>query len=203
MDTEPRGTAWGGIPRSDDHYGRSRHPRRHKAAAQRRRMMARALSWVRPAGLAALLLGAVARFACAQSLTAGTLSGTVSDSGGTSLADASITVSNHAGGLSWSASTPRDGRFVVPLLPPGAYDVLVERLGYRPKRVRDVPVRAGLVLDLPVALVPAPPPVEWTDSASFRGEAIQGSRAGISQWLDRKSTRLNSSHVRISYAVFC
>src|SRR5690554_1207377 len=25
----------------------------------------------------------------------------------------------------------------------------------------------------------------------------------LGQWLDRKSTRLNSSHVRISYAVFC
>src|SRR5690554_7587844 len=25
----------------------------------------------------------------------------------------------------------------------------------------------------------------------------------LTQWLDRKSTRLNSSHVRISYAVFC
>src|SRR5690606_6020138 len=26
---------------------------------------------------------------------------------------------------------------------------------------------------------------------------------GVSAWLDRKSTRLNSSHVKISYAVFC
>src|SRR3989442_14912583 len=28
-------------------------------------------------------------------------------------------------------------------------------------------------------------------------------RAGQWHWADRKSTRLNSSHVRISYAVFC
>src|SRR5699024_12372430 len=27
--------------------------------------------------------------------------------------------------------------------------------------------------------------------------------AGRNEWLDRKSTRLNSSHVSISYAVFC
>src|SRR5690606_39925469 len=26
---------------------------------------------------------------------------------------------------------------------------------------------------------------------------------GMSGWIDRKSTRLNSSHVKISYAVFC
>src|SRR5690554_7037461 len=30
---------------------------------------------------------------------------------------------------------------------------------------------------------------------------LRGVREG--DWLDRKSTRLNSSHVRISYAVFC
>src|SRR5690625_6545977 len=27
--------------------------------------------------------------------------------------------------------------------------------------------------------------------------------SGVRKWLDRKSTRLNSSHVAISYAVFC
>src|SRR5690606_40486075 len=32
----------------------------------------------------------------------------------------------------------------------------------------------------------------------------QARRDGVpEQWLDRKSTRLNSSHVKISYAVFC
>src|SRR5690625_6443817 len=36
--------------------------------------------------------------------------------------------------------------------------------------------------------------------AIMRTEAI---KAGSFLWLDRKSTRLNSSHVAISYAVFC
>src|SRR3712207_7821861 len=30
-----------------------------------------------------------------------------------------------------------------------------------------------------------------------------GHRVGVEGWLDRKSTRLNSSHANISYAVFC
>src|SRR3989442_2032005 len=34
-------------------------------------------------------------------------------------------------------------------------------------------------------------------------ELLAGRAAGHAQDLDRKSTRLNSSHVRISYAVFC
>src|SRR5690554_7776491 len=35
----------------------------------------------------------------------------------------------------------------------------------------------------------------------FTGRMMEGRR--YSEGLDRKSTRLNSSHVRISYAVFC
>src|SRR5947207_15071193 len=31
----------------------------------------------------------------------------------------------------------------------------------------------------------------------------EGPKAGIDPWADRKSTRLNSSHTVISYAVFC
>src|SRR5690606_41700624 len=35
------------------------------------------------------------------------------------------------------------------------------------------------------------------------GVGAVGSRVAAEQLLDRKSTRLNSSHVKISYAVFC
>src|SRR5690606_41861719 len=44
---------------------------------------------------------------------------------------------------------------------------------------------------------PSPPPGTATRTAACRSP----SRRGDSQ--DRKSTRLNSSHVKISYAVFC
>src|SRR5690554_1944864 len=40
------------------------------------------------------------------------------------------------------------------------------------------------------------------DNVVFR-MGISPSRNGARQLVDRKSTRLNSSHVRISYAVFC
>src|SRR5690606_919112 len=36
----------------------------------------------------------------------------------------------------------------------------------------------------------------------YRGEHLRIDRSGV-KTLDRKSTRLNSSHVKISYAVFC
>src|SRR2546422_8429871 len=41
--------------------------------------------------------------------------------------------------------------------------------------------------------------LEWSDARVFRN----ASRARILQEVDRKSTRLNSSHGYISYAVFC
>src|SRR6266511_5810808 len=34
-------------------------------------------------------------------------------------------------------------------------------------------------------------------------QAVRPHRAGVAEGRDRKSTRLNSSHVKISYAVFC
>src|SRR5690348_17535937 len=36
-----------------------------------------------------------------------------------------------------------------------------------------------------------------------RGAAARPAGRGDGEWLDRKSTRLNSSHPSISYAVFC
>src|SRR3712207_8836338 len=39
----------------------------------------------------------------------------------------------------------------------------------------------------------------WCEgSGGKRGDEVRGAR-----WVDRKSTRLNSSHANISYAVFC
>src|SRR5690606_40116109 len=42
-------------------------------------------------------------------------------------------------------------------------------------------------------------PVQGVDALHGGGERLHGGQAGQ----DRKSTRLNSSHVKISYAVFC
>src|SRR5437868_9824579 len=41
------------------------------------------------------------------------------------------------------------------------------------------------------------------ERALREGDARKAQRTEGKRWLDRKSTRLNSSHVSISYAVFC
>src|SRR5690606_33489576 len=40
-------------------------------------------------------------------------------------------------------------------------------------------------------------PIVWDFGSAAKHHAL------LNPWLDRKSTRLNSSHVKISYAVFC
>src|SRR5690606_40942624 len=45
--------------------------------------------------------------------------------------------------------------------------------------------------------------VEWYQKAAEKGNANAQFNLGVMYKKDRKSTRLNSSHVKISYAVFC
>src|SRR5690606_13571065 len=45
--------------------------------------------------------------------------------------------------------------------------------------------------------------ISWTDDVSVNGTKYDLDMDNKLAYLDRKSTRLNSSHVKISYAVFC
>jgi hypothetical protein len=116
---------------------------------------------------AAVLVAATAAPMAAQSLTAGSLSGTVLDSTGTALNQASVTVTDRATGLSRAAQTERDGRFTFTLLAPSQYDVLVEQLGYRPRLVQGILVFAGSNVDITVNVVAVPPPVTTVDTVLY------------------------------------
>src|ERR1022692_5262518 len=50
--------------------------------------------------------------------------------------------------------------------------------------------------DLDIVVLLAGPPAPYRESLQFRGWPVE-------LFVDRKSTRLNSSHLVISYAVFC
>src|SRR3712207_6889298 len=70
-------------------------------------------------------------------------------------------------------------------------------------RQRRRPAAAGLA-----SVLGMPPYREWTGEASAHGtnqggRLFDGFLALTASILDRKSTRLNSSHANISYAVFC
>lgn len=122
--------------------------------------------------LAALLL-ARAPAAPAQSLSAAAVEGVVRDTAGIPLEDAILTLSPTAGGRTRELVTLPGGRFGVPLLAPGTYTLLAERVGHAPRRVTGIALRAGAVTRVDVALTPtaaADPPVE---EAAFRAASAQ------------------------------
>ncbi len=118
----------------------------------------------------------------AQTIASGALEGIVRDAAGMPLGDVTVTLSSPDGGGSRTVGTPRDGAFRFILLPPGTYAILVERLGYRPKRIEGVPVQTGGTVRLNVSLTAAPPPVDAPEIVRFPVRSA-GSRAGVSQSL--------------------
>src|SRR5690606_8456876 len=91
---------------------------------------------------------------------------------------------------------------------PGVVEAQVERrvIESREKRVRLSP---GTELQLECRAQPhgpaqlRPAEVDLPAESGFERETHQDGVVTLEAGLDRKSTRLNSSHVKISYAVFC
>src|SRR5690625_6908256 len=69
----------------------------------------------------------------------------------------------------------------------------------------DTSAYADVIASGPVADDDAVAASEWASAIKERGELIRGGTTAnqVFSLIDRKSTRLNSSHVAISYAVFC
>ena len=88
------------------------------------------LKWSVIALALALLPPAAAAIAFGQS-TSGTITGSVKDTEGAPVVDASIKVSDPATNLSRTIKTNSLGVFSVPHLPPGTYTVTVERAGFK------------------------------------------------------------------------
>src|SRR5260370_39187498 len=78
----------------------------------------------------------------AQSSSA-TLSGTVTDANNAVVPGAHVTATNGATGLQREATTGGSGTFVIPLLPPSTYSVLVENQGFTPAEIKDVTLNVG------------------------------------------------------------
>src|SRR5262245_8049235 len=80
--------------------------------------------------LSLILIFATGHHVVRAQTTTATLSGTVTDSNGGVIADTGITVTNEATGLKRQARTNEEGRFILPLLPPGAYLLQAQRDGF-------------------------------------------------------------------------
>jgi len=98
--------------------------------------------------LAAVILCATAQVLCAQGTSS--ISGTVLDPSGASIAGATVTVRNTATGLTRSLKSDAQGRYLVPDLPIGAYEVQGTQVGFQTVVRKDIGLTVGAqpVVDL-------------------------------------------------------
>lgn len=80
--------------------------------------------------------------AAAQSITAGDISGTLTDDSGAVVPNGKVTVTNTATGAAKSTSTSQSGSYRISLLVPGTYTVTVEAAGFS-NTVSTVEIAAG------------------------------------------------------------
>src|SRR5690606_2306447 len=113
------------------------------------RMRRRALYASTLSSVCALLLAPAAQ---AQVLTAGSIHGQVVTEHGDPLRDARIVATSLTSGLEHVASSDADGMFTLRFVAPGDYDLLIELLGYAPKRLSGVPARSGSASGIVISL---------------------------------------------------
>jgi hypothetical protein len=82
----------------------------------------------------------------------GNVSGVVTKAAGGVVAGATVTVTNSTNGIQFSASTDDEGRYALPSLPPGTYDVSVQLGGFKPFRRAGVNIAANATLTVNAAL---------------------------------------------------
>jgi hypothetical protein len=88
----------------------------------------------------------------AMAQTAATISGTVQDANGGVLPAVTVAVTNTATGLSRTAATGTEGRFVIAALPPGPYELRAELAGFKPHVRRNLDLAVAQTLSLTVTL---------------------------------------------------
>lgn len=81
--------------------------------------------------VAVCLMMVASAVALAQSQTTGRISGTVKDEKGALIAGAEVTVTNKATSEARVVTTDEEGNYIVPLLPPGGYQLAVKAQGFK------------------------------------------------------------------------
>ena len=119
----------------------------------------------------------------AQSTNA-TISGGVTDTFGSLIANADVEIANDATGVVYSAKTNSEGMYVVPILPPGHYHVQVSRPGFKTIIKADVVLNVQSALALNFTLpVGATSESVTVDAASL---TINNESASVSTVIDRR-----------------
>jgi hypothetical protein len=137
-------------------------------------------------GLLALLLVFVAPQSRAQTVT-GTILGTIKDSGGGALPNATVTAKNLETGISRTATTDSSGEFTVVSVPAGAYDVSVTAQGFKEEISKNQTLTVGAVLRVDMNLQVGT--VEQQVLVTGEAPQVNTSNATISGLVDDVSIR--------------
>jgi outer membrane receptor for ferrienterochelin and colicin len=105
--------------------------------------------------LAAFMAGSLTASVSAQGVTTGAIGGKVTDEQGAGVVGVQISAVNRANGFSSTVTSRADGRYLIPNLDVGTYDVTFRRIGFDPIRRRDQIVALSQVLPLDVRLTAA------------------------------------------------
>jgi hypothetical protein len=110
--------------------------------------------------------------------TSGSIAGTITDPGKASVAGVQVQATNRDTGLQRSATSLEDGAYVIPQLPPGRYDITVQKVGFAKEERRDVEllVNQSAVLDFSLSLATETQTIIVTGAA----EALNTTNATIS-----------------------
>jgi Carboxypeptidase regulatory-like domain/TonB dependent receptor-like, beta-barrel len=84
--------------------------------------------------------------------TTGTIGGVVQDASGGVLPGAAVTVTNTGTALARATVSGADGRYVIPALPPGTYELRAEMVAFKPHVTRGVELAVNETLTLNVTL---------------------------------------------------
>ncbi|HEY6216187.1 MAG TPA: carboxypeptidase regulatory-like domain-containing protein [Pyrinomonadaceae bacterium] len=120
--------------------------------------------------------------------TTGNIRGTVTDPNDQAIAGATVTAKNQGTGIETKATTSDSGLYQISNLIPGLYTITVETTGFSKKATKDVNVRIGTTIDVPVQLAVGTPTETVTVTSS--GEDI------ISRDQSQVSTTIDSRRVQ-------
>ena len=141
-----------------------------------------------PSILTVLLLCANVTFGQAQS-NAADLQGTVKDSTGAVVANATVTARNPGTNISRNATTNEEGFYRIINLPPGDYEITVEAANFKKAVLPRVTITVGQSAEVPVALEPG----EITEIVTVSGataEIVETSKTAVSTTIDQQ--RINN-----------
>jgi Carboxypeptidase regulatory-like domain/TonB dependent receptor len=104
-----------------------------------------------------------ARYLPAQT-TNGLITGTITDSSGAVVPGAQVDVANQAIGLTRTADSDSEGKYILPQLPPGVYDILVKAQGFatQTQRSLQLQVNQNATLDFKLTVSSAAETIEVT-----------------------------------------